>query len=130
MIPLKMFGRTEDQIAADYKEFRGKCKELCDEAIEADPSLTLVRGHYFCPLWNSDEAHWWTTRTDGTIFDPSCRQFPSNGLGIYTPFNGMVNCSECGKEVKEEDASFESNYCFCCGRCHARFIGMEAYYRE
>lgn len=108
----------------DYLEFRGKCKELCEEACAQEPTLTLVRGHYFCPLWNVEEPHWWTTKPDGTIYDPSARQFPSKGLGIYTPFNGMVICSQCQKEVPEDEASFESNYTFCSGRCHGRFIGV------
>lgn len=108
----------------NYKRYRGKCKEMAEAAIAADPSLTLVRGHYYCPIWNSDEAHWWTVKPDGTILDPTALQFPSAGHGTYTPFTGVVACSECGKEVKEEEASFESNYCFCSYRCHGRFIGV------
>lgn len=109
---------------ANYLEFRGRCKELSEEACTADPSLTLVRGHYYCPIWNTEEAHWWTTRPDGSVFDPSKAQFPSNGLGIYTPFDGMINCSNCGKEMKEEEASFDSNYAFCSNWCHGCFVGV------
>jgi hypothetical protein len=36
----------------------------------------------------------------------------------------MVQCSECGKEMKEEEASYESNYCFCSYECHGRFVGV------
>ena len=107
-----------------YKTFRGKCKELSEAACAEDPTLTLVRGHYFCPLWNTDEPHWWTVRQDGSIYDPSKLQFPSAGNGIYTPFNGVVCCSECGKEGTEETMSFESNYAFCSYRCHGRFVGV------
>jgi hypothetical protein len=108
----------------DYSKFRGKCKEFCEEAIAADPTLILVRGHYYCPIWNSEEAHWWTTRPDGSIFDPTKAQFPSNGLGFYTPFSGMVECSQCEKEMKEEEATFDSNYCFCSYACHGKFVGV------
>ena len=108
----------------NYLKYRGKCREMSEEACVQDPSLTLVRGHYYCPLWNRDMAHWWTIRTDGSIYDPSCRQFPSAGRGFYTPCDGMVTCSECGKEMKEEEASFESNYCFCSTQCHMRFVGL------
>jgi hypothetical protein len=107
-----------------YRLYRGRCKELTDAACAADPSLTPVRGHYYCPLWNTDSAHWWAVRPDGTIHDPSRLQFPSAGNGIYTPFNGMVECSYCGKEMKEEDASFDSNYCFCSMACHMWFVGL------
>lgn len=109
---------------ADYTKYRGKCKEFCEAAILADPTLTLVRGHYFCPLWNTQEQHWWTIRPDGSIFDPTKDQFPSRGHGVYTPFSGMVECAECGKEVPEKEASFESRYAFCSYRCHGRFIGL------
>jgi hypothetical protein len=116
--------RTQNQIAEDYKTFRGKCKKMSEDACKADSSLTLVRGTYFCPLWSSDEFHWWTTRPDGSIYDPSARQFPSNGNGIYTPFDGNVECSECKKIMKENEASFDGRYSFCSYECHGRFIGI------
>lgn len=116
--------RTDDQIRNDYLEFRGKCKSLSEQAILDDPSLTLIRGYYFCPIWASEEPHWWTVRKDGSIYDPSARQFPSNGHGFYTEFDGNIECSNCGKIVKEEDASFDSNYAFCSNRCHGQFIGI------
>jgi hypothetical protein len=113
-----------ENVESNYLKFRGRCYELSLKAAEEDPSLTLVRGHYYCPIWNTEEAHWWTTAPDGTIVDPSKAQFPSNGLGIYTPFNGVISCSNCGKEVPEEEASFESNYAFCSNQCYGIFIGI------
>jgi hypothetical protein len=109
---------------SDYILYRGKCKEMSEAAVAADPTLTLVRGHYFCPIWNSDEPHWWTVRQDGTIYDPTARQFPSKGMGIYTPFDGMVSCAECGKTVHEDKADIEGNYAFCSYECHGRFVGV------
>lgn len=108
----------------NYEKYRGKCKEFCEQAVKDDPSLTLVRGHYYCPIWNTDESHWWTIREDGSIYDPTAKQFPSNGHGIYTKFDGIVSCAECGKEIKEEDADIEGNYCFCSTACHMRFVGL------
>lgn len=116
--------RTPEQITDDYTKFRGKCKEMCDDLLVEDPTLTLVRGHYFCLAWGTDEPHWWLKKQDGTIVDPSCRQFPCNGSGIYTEFNGMVECAECGKEMKEEDSRFESRYVFCDVKCNMRFVGL------
>ena len=107
-----------------YKRFRGKCREYSEAACKADPTLTLVRGHYFCPIWNTEEQHWWTVRPDGTIFDPTKDQFPSKGLGVYIPFTGIIECSECGKEVREEDASIDGRYAFCSTLCHGRFVGI------
>lgn len=115
--------QIEDQQISDYRRYRGKCKEFCEQEIAKDPSLTLVRGHYICPFWG-EQPHWWTTRSDGSVFDPTKAQFPSHGIGEYVPFSGMVNCSECGKEMNEEEASFESNYCFCSYVCHGRFVGV------
>ena len=109
---------------AEYLQFRGKCKEMAEDAVCADPTLTLVRGHYYCPIWNTDEAHWWAVKPDGTIVDPSARQFPSKGRGVYTPFNGMVECAECGKELPENEARFDSNYAFCSSACNMRFVGL------
>ena len=108
----------------DYRQYRGRCKELAEAACAADQTLTLVRGHYFCPMWNTKEAHWWAVKPDGTIVDPSAKQFPSSGMGIYEPFNGMVSCAERGKEVPEEDVVIESNYAFCGTPCLMRFVGL------
>lgn len=113
-----------DEVYNGYKQFRGKCLELSQAACAEDPSLRLVRGHYYCPIWNTMEPHWWTVRTDGTIHDPSCKQFPSAGMGSYEEFDGMVECSECGKEMKEEDADIQGNYAFCSGLCYGRFVGV------
>lgn len=110
--------------ATDYRKFRGKCKEMSESACAEDPTLTLVRGHYFCPLWNTDEAHWWCVRQDGSIVDPTKDQFPSRGAGIYTPFNGLVLCSECGTTTSESEALLDSNYAFCSTRCNMRFVGL------
>lgn len=116
--------RTVEDIADDYRQFRGRCRELCDEARKADPSLRLVRGHYYCPIWNTEEPHWWCERQDGSIFDPTARQFPSNGMGAYVEFDGMVDCAECGKTLREEEARIEGRYAFCSTHCFARFVGV------
>jgi hypothetical protein len=109
---------------SDYLKFRGKCKEAVDELVSKNPKLRAVRGHYWCPIWNSNEQHWWCVDADGTIIDPTAKQFPSAGLGEYTEFNGEVSCDECGCTGKEGDFSFESNYAFCSYICHGRFVGV------
>jgi hypothetical protein len=109
---------------SDYIQFRGRCKELSEAACKADPTLRLVRGHYFCPIYNTDEPHWWCVRADGTIEDPSKQQFPSNGFGIYTEFTGIIACAECGNESPEAECRIEGRYGFCSTACALRFVGL------
>lgn len=97
---------------------------MCEALVKEDPSLQMVRGHYYCPIWNTEEPHWWCVKEDGTIVDPTKLQFPSAGHGTYTPFNGMLECAECGKEIPEKDADIEGNYAFCSYQCHGRFVGI------
>ena len=91
----------ETSSATNIFDLRGKCKELSEDAIKKDPSLTLVRGYYYCPLWNRKEQHWWTIRKDGSIYDPTAAQFPSQGMGTYTPFDGRIACAECENRLSE-----------------------------
>lgn len=108
----------------NYSKYRGKCKELCEKAIKEDPTLTIVRGYYFEPLWDTEEPHWWTVKPDGTIYDPSVKQFPSIGAGIYTEFDGNVICENCGKVTKEENSQHIGNYPVCSNTCAMRVVGL------
>lgn len=95
------------------------------EALAAKtPGLRVVRGHYFCPLWNTNEQHWWCIDEQGVIHDPTRLQFPSAGAGIYEEFNGIVECAQCGKEMKEEDAILDGRYALCSYECYGRFVGV------
>lgn len=103
---------------------RGTCQEAAEAAVAADPSLTLVRGHYYCPVWG-EQAHWWAVRTDGSIVDPTAAQFPSLGRGVYVPFNGIVSCAECGQEMPEKDVQYaDGRYAFCSYEHYGRFVGV------
>lgn len=107
----------------DYRKYRGKCKELAEAAVKTNPDLTLVRGYYHDFLWGK-QPHWWTKDKDKNIHDPSKDQFPSKGLGEYEEFDGMVECANCGKQMKEEKARFDSRYAFCSIECNMRFVGL------
>jgi hypothetical protein len=107
----------------DYMKYRGKCKEMAEEACLQDPSLAIVRGHYDCWMWGK-QPHWWCVKPDGTVVDPSAKQFPSKGAGEYIEFDGMVECAECGKQMHEHEAKTESRYAFCSTRCYGRFVGV------
>jgi len=117
-------GNLEPAELSDYMKYRGKCKEMSEAAVVGDPDLTLVRGHYFCPIWGTDEPHWWTTRADGTIYDPSAKQFASKGNGIYSEFGGVVICEECGAETTEEKMILMGNYPTCSDGCAMRLVGL------
>jgi hypothetical protein len=108
---------------SDYGTYRGKCKEMSEALVADDPSLTLVRGHYHCPVWGA-QPHWWTKRPNGEVVDPTKRQFPSRGCGEYVEFDGNLECSNCGKSIKEDDADIEGRYAFCSYTCHGKFVGV------
>lgn len=108
---------------SDYKKYRGKCKEMSEAECQKDHTLTLVRGHYECPVYGS-QPHWWCVTQTGEIVDPTVKQFPFPGAGTYVPFSGHVECAECGKEMEEDAARFEINYAFCSTKCNMRFVGL------
>lgn len=105
-------------------ELRGKCKEMSEALVKADPSLRLVRGHYWCPIWNSNEQHWWCEDQAGNVVDPTKDQFPSAGMGDYVEFNGMCCCEQCGKQIHEDDAIGCGNYPVCSVECGRALVGV------
>ena len=108
---------------SDYEKYRGKCKEFSEVLIKKDPSLRLVREHYYCPIWGEQE-HWWCEDKTGKIIDPTKDQFPSKGSGEYIEFGGICICAECSIAVKEEDAIFMSRYPVCSDRCARSLVGL------
>ena len=109
----------------DYEKYRGKCKEFAERAIKENPELRLVRGHYYCTSWGK-EAHWWTVKPNGEIFDPTKDQFPSRGMGYYEEYDGTADCSECGERTSEATGIIGGNgrYIFCSNDCYGRFVGV------
>ena len=101
---------------------RGKCKEMCEKLVRDNPELTMVRGFYWCPIWNKDEPHWWCKDKQGNIVDPTVNQFPSKGVGYYTEFDGFITCEMCGKRVPEDEAQFYGNYACCSYNCMVRMV--------
>ena len=111
----------------NYLKYRGKCLEICQEMAITNPSLTLIRGYYYCPFWGKQQ-HWWLKKENGEILDPTVKQFPSHNIAdasFYEEFDGVIHCAECGKEWKEEEAYFYGNYAFCPDtRCAMSFVGL------
>lgn len=109
----------------DYKKYRGKCKEMCEELVKADPSLTLVRGHYYEPLWSREDPHWWCVDREGNIIDPTAKQFPTPNIKeFYTEFDGWTECAQCGKSVEESALVQMGNYPVCSDRCAMALVGL------
>lgn len=115
-----MSGNAEE---SDYLKFRGKCKEMSEALILADPTLTLVRGHYYCYQWG-EQPHWWCKDRDGKVIDPTKDQFPSKGRGDYVEFDGFFHCEYCDKTVHEDEAYFVEHHVYCDSPCYARDVGF------
>lgn len=111
-------------MTSDYLKYRGKCKEFVDAAVKADPSLTAIRGFYHCPI-DGKQEHWWTKKEDGSIFDPTAKQFKSSGCGEYEEFDGTLECDSCDATCDAEEMIHESRYHFCSGECYGRFVGVK-----
>lgn len=110
---------------SDRLEYRVKCKEFSDAAVLADPTLRLVSGWYDCPLENGKQEHWWTVRQDGTIFDPTRKQFLSGGIPeFYQEFDGTFDCEQCGKSFPADDMIHEGRFHLCSDRCYLRMVGL------
>lgn len=107
----------------EYLKYRGKCKEFSEKACKIDPTLTLVRGFYYDPIWGK-EQHWWTKRPDGTIYDPTRKQFPSKGKGVYVEFDGFVTCEICNKRIREKEAIFQGRFPTCSDKCAMSLLGF------
>lgn len=110
-------------MVSNYEKYRGKCKEMCEQAVKDDPTLTMKRGWYLCPWWGK-QAHWWCVREDGTIHDPTALQFPSGGLGEYVEYDGTVECEYCGEVVEEEKAYTYGRHGYCSYTCACRDVGL------
>ena len=109
---------------SNYSKYRGKCKQFVGEAIKKDPTLKAVRGYYSCPLFGKQE-HWWCVRPDGSIYDPTVKQFPTAGAGAtYEEFDGWCICAECGKRFKEGKGQMQGPYPVCSGKCAKKLVGL------
>lgn len=110
---------------SDYKKYRGMCKTLSEKECKNNPNLKLVKGWYYCPIWNSEEQHYWCEDEKGKIIDPSRLQFPSKGQGKYKKYDGVFPCSYCKTDIKESDIDdnlIQGKYIFCSGECYTKFI--------
>ena len=108
---------------SDYPKFRGKCKEYSEALIAKDPTLTLVRGFYICPIWG-EQQHFWVKDQKGNIIDPTKNQFPSRGCGDYIEWDNKYYCDECGKETTPETGFVYGCFIYCDYACACHAVGI------
>ena len=108
-------------IRANVDHSYGQCVEVTRRMKESCPELERIRGHYYCTAWGERE-HWWLIDSDGNVVDPTAEQFPSNGRGVYIPWNegtpeptGM--CPNCGEHC------FDGDY-FCSDKCGKEYVAF------
>ena len=100
-------------------ETYGKCETITGQMNIVFPELKKVRGFYKCPVWG-DREHWWLTTQDGTIVDPTVKQFPSHMIDVeYEPWvegspEPTGKCPNCG------DYCFDHEFC-CSDSCKAEY---------
>lgn len=94
----------------------GQCKDYSQAMLRAFPELRLVRGFFHC-VWGARQ-HFWLVAPDGSVVDPTRRQFP--GMGEYEELQDHELadrcptgvCMDCGGQV------FRFNR-FCSPQCEA-----------
>jgi hypothetical protein len=104
------------------KSLYGQCEKYARLAVRRDPTLRLVRGFYYCPGTDRTYTHWWTVRSDGTIYDPTKEQFVSNGCGTYEEFDGYIFCECCGKRVHESEMYNAGSHVYCSYDCFGKSV--------
>lgn len=105
-----------------------RCREASEDMVKDFPSLTVVRGHVYCPHPWGKRGHWWCVEADGTIVDPTASQFP-----VVFRYEAYVEgddvrlgtCMNCGGEIwgPNPEAVFSTSMCDAeCGRAFEVYI--------
>jgi len=90
-----------NQLNMTYEKAYGNCEKVCRKMQRQFPELQLIRGHYYCIVWG-ERTHWWLQTECGDIIDPTAIQFPTNGSGVYEPWDETQEeptgkCIQCGE---------------------------------
>ena len=109
-----------------YRLLAGKCAKIAAAIAKACPEFRVAKGYYHCPHWGK-RGHFWLVAQDGTIYDPTIWQFPTE-TGAYEEIheNSEVECDQCGKRIPLAGATIggNGNYVFCNGRCYGKYVGV------
>ena len=93
----------------------GLCASMTEQMAAAFPELTRTRGYFYDPQIGL-RAHWWLVHPDGYIVDPTAKQFPSHGIGMYEPYDEsqpepIGHCLNCGELCYEREGSDAHQIC-------------------
>lgn len=92
-----------------YEQYYGQCQKACGAMVLVFPELTIRKG-YASTEWG-ERGHWWLTTADGTIIDPTAKQFPSIfGYREWVPGSLVLigKCCNCGDEIWEAVQSLDN----------------------
>ena len=116
---MKMEEKYLNWINENVYESYGKCTDVTLQMSKVFPELKRIRGFYYCPIFGKRE-HWWLVDIYGNIVDPTKKQFPSGGVGVYEEWIEGSNeptgkCPNCGGYC------FNESYC-CSQECHNEYV--------
>ncbi len=98
----------------------GLCYKAAHDMAEAFPSLAVVSGHALCLYPWGKRGHWWCVEPNGTIVDPTAKQFPA--IGRYEPYTEgddirLGKCMSCGDEIWGSDPEAVYSTILCSKDC-------------
>jgi hypothetical protein len=106
----------------------GACSVATNKMVKAFPELVKVAG------WCNGHEHYWCVAPDGTVVDPTARQF-TDVLGSYRypelhyrawePGDKVRvgRCMNCGDDIYKEVQSLDgTRYCVCSDECHQQLV--------
>ena len=107
MNPFRLENPEYDSLRRELLQKHGTSSGSCDYftrvMAERFPELKRVAGFYYAPGGVASHGeHWWLTDKDGNIVDPTADQFPSQGTGVYVPYDpkkhsvAKGSCPWCG----------------------------------
>lgn len=105
--------RTDEQV------LRAKCMDYTAKFVKKFPHLKRVPGFYGGYLEEDigfNTEHWWCVDIDGTIVDPTVKQFLT-WTGPYIPFDDLLHqvkigrCMICGDDIYGRMSDGHSDCC-------------------
>lgn len=99
------------------------CSSVTLRMQKAFPELVRVRGHYYDYLY--PQPHWWLKTEDGTIIDPTYKQFTESDIfALSGPFELYEEVDEdncpTGKCPNCGDYCYQNRFC-CSNECYEEY---------
>lgn len=103
--------RNQDYVA-------GLCADATRRMVVAFPELKRVAGTAYSAMRTTE--HWWCVAPDGTVVDPTARQFSGCGVVEYVPWKPgdevrVGRCMNCGEDIYERVESLQGSRREICG---------------